>query len=583
MIMFENLKISTKIYGLVSILLVLLVLTSAIGIYQMMKVGVEITDVAEIDIPLTAKVTQITVHQLDQAVLLERGLAVGTQIKSNPAETKHFHEIVKHFKELGHQVTEELKQAEGLLAEEIKVAHTPEMKAEFEHLLSVLTKVEHEHKDYETMSIQAFASLERGELQHSGEIAAKIEAEQDQIVKELEAALEEIGKFTEEALLSAEHHEQSGVTLMIGLSVTAVIISMIISYFLIRSITQPVLSMTQVMEKLSSGERDIEVPGLGRGDEIGAMAASMLVFKDGLIKAEQLAEEQRQRDENRRQRTERIDQLTKEFDQEINTSLQSVSVSAEQMDSTAQGLSATADQTSKQAATVSAAAEQATTNVQMVATAAEELSVSIAEISRQVSQASEVSGQAVKEADQTNGHIEGLATAAGKIGEVVALITDIADQTNLLALNATIEAARAGDAGKGFAVVASEVKNLANQTAKATEEISNQIGGIQTATSDAVSSIQSIGKTIINISEISTMIASAVEEQGAATEEIARNVEQAAAGTQDVSSNIASVNEGATETGVASNEVLDATNTLTKETVSLQSNVHQFLSDIRAA
>ena len=270
-----------------------------------------------------------------------------------------------------------------------------------------------------------------------------------------------------------------------------------------------------------------------------------------------------------------------DFERNMKQVVDTVASAATELQSTAKGMETTAHATSQQATTVAAAAEEASSNVQTVASAAEELSSSISEISRQVAQSTQIAGAAVAEVDSANEKVQGLAEAAQKIGEVVALITDIADQTNLLALNATIEAARAGEAGKGFAVVASEVKNLANATAKATEEISTQIGGIQSATEDAVSAIGSIGGTIAQMNEIAAAIAAAVEEQGAATQEIARNVEQAASGTQDVSSNIVQVTQAANETGHSAGEVLTASGELAKQAEILGSEMDSFVGEMR--
>ena len=320
-----------------------------------------------------------------------------------------------------------------------------------------------------------------------------------------------------------------------------------------------------------------------RQDEFGVVARALADFREKLaevdrMKVEQAEAEKRSSEERREMRL----KMASDFEGSVGGVVEAVSSAAKGMKASAETMSATAQQTSTQTTTVAAASEQASTNVQTVASAAEELSASISEISRQVAQSSAIAGQAVNDAHETDEQIQGLAIAANKIGEVVALITDIADQTNLLALNATIEAARAGDAGKGFAVVASEVKNLANQTAKATEEIGNQIGGIQTATENSVAAIQGIGKTIGEINDIASAIAAAVEEQGAATQEIARNVEQAAAGTQEVSTNIAGVTLAASETGQAANQMLDSSGELSMQSDMLKSEVDKFLMQIRS-
>jgi len=368
-------------------------------------------------------------------------------------------------------------------------------------------------------------------------------------------------------------------------AIFAVILGIVVVFTIMigRGISIPVNALSNAMDGLSHGNKTIDVPGIERGDEIGGMAAAVDVFKQAMVRADELDAEQKAEQEARRIRGERIDALTHRFDQDAASMIQMVSSAATELQSSSQSMTGTADQTMQLSTGVASASEQASANVQTVASAADELSSSISEISRQVSQSTEIAGKAVAEVDGANDKVQGLANAANKIGEVVALITDIADQTNLLALNATIEAARAGEAGKGFAVVASEVKNLANQTAKATEEISTQIGDIQGATQDAVHAIGAIGGIIGQMNEISSAIAAAVEEQGAATSEIARNVEQAAIGTQEVSANISEVTHGASETGNAAGEVLSASDELSKQSEQLRSTVDKFLNDVRSA
>jgi len=360
------------------------------------------------------------------------------------------------------------------------------------------------------------------------------------------------------------------------------VVMAVIGFFFARSITRPIGGMTDSMGVLADGNLDAEIPSQDRTDEIGEMAEAVQVFKDNAIEVKRLEEEQKANEERQaREKREMMLKMADDFEGSVGGVVNSVSSASTEMQSSATALSATAEQTSKQSTTVAAASEEASTNVQTVASAAEELSSSISEISRQVAQSTQISATAVAEVEGANAQVQGLADAAKKIGEVVALITDIADQTNLLALNATIEAARAGEAGKGFAVVASEVKNLANQTAKATEEISSQIGGIQSATEDAVHAIGSIGGIINQMNEIASTIASAVEEQGAATQEIARNVEQASAGTGEVSSNIAGVTQAAGETGESASQMLGAAQELSQQSELLRNEVDKFLNNIR--
>jgi methyl-accepting chemotaxis protein len=349
-----------------------------------------------------------------------------------------------------------------------------------------------------------------------------------------------------------------------------------------RGISRPVNHLAHAMTKLSEGDKSVEVPVIGR-DEVAEMANAFRVFKANMIKAEELAAKELEEQRRRAERAKVIDRLTAEFDHDVAIVLRAVASATTEMQATAGSMTATAEETSRQASVVSAASEEASANVQTVAAATEELSASIAEISHQVQQSAQVASRAVADAEQTNAEVQTLAEAAQKIGEVVRLINDIASQTNLLALNATIEAARAGEAGKGFAVVAQEVKSLANQTAKATDEIGAQVGGIQQATGHAVTAIQSIGKTISEISTIATAIASAVEEQGAATKEIARNVQQASAGTQEVSANIGGVSEAAATTGAAAEQVQGAAGELSRQSEDLRAKVETFLAAIKAA
>ncbi|MBI3453221.1 MAG: HAMP domain-containing protein [Rhodospirillales bacterium] len=373
-------------------------------------------------------------------------------------------------------------------------------------------------------------------------------------------------------------------TLGLGLSIAGLLIGMFLAWVITRGIVGPLLGMTGAMTKLSSGDTSTEVPSRDRADEIGQMAKAVQVFKDNMIETERMRADQAEAEKRAEvEKKAAMNRLASDFEASVKGVVDAVTSSATEMQSSAQSMSATAEETNRQATVVAAASEQASTNVQTVATAAEELSASIAEISRQVAESAKIAGKAVEEAGKTNAEVQGLAQAAQKIGDVVKLINDIAGQTNLLALNATIEAARAGEAGKGVAVVASEVKSLANQTAKATEDIAAQINAIQGATKGAVDAIGSIAGTIGRINEIATTIASAVEEQGAATQEIARNVQEAAKGTGEVSTNIGGVTQAAGETGAAAGQVLSAAGELAKQGETLRHEVDKFIATVRAA
>ena len=353
---------------------------------------------------------------------------------------------------------------------------------------------------------------------------------------------------------------------------------------LFGGLLRPIRMMTGTMQALAGGDASVAVPARAYRNEIGAMAAAVQVFKDNLIHARQLESEATEaRLAAEAQRKAGLRQMAEAFERAVGGIIGQVSAAATELQATAQIMTATATQTASQSTTVAAAAEQAASNVNTVAAAAEELGTSVQEIGRQVDGSAKLAQGAVAEAGQTGRLVQELSGAVARIGDVVGLISNIAGQTNLLALNATIESARAGEAGRGFAVVASEVKALAEQTAKATEEIGGQIARIQASTGEAVAAIGSIAVRIQEINGVATSIAAAVEQQGAATQEIVRNVGQAAAGAGEVTSNIAGVADAADETGKAAGQVLDAATALSRQSEHLTAEVGRFLDTVRAA
>jgi methyl-accepting chemotaxis protein len=400
-----------------------------------------------------------------------------------------------------------------------------------------------------------------------------------------------MGEFSAEETALMEQRQASNegtvwttyllIALCVGL---AILIGGLLAWVIGNGIARPIGAMTEAMTRLAKGDNEVEIPGIDRKDEIGDMAGTVQVFKDNAIAVKRMeGEQEQQRLDNEKKMREERNQLADNFESAVMGIVQSVGDAANTMSGSAEQMRGIAERTSERSATVTTASMQASANVQSVATATEEMSASVQEISRQVVTSSDISNKAVEESRQATEQVQGLAEASQKIGDVVDLINDIANQTNLLALNATIEAARAGDAGKGFAVVASEVKNLASQTAKATEDIGGQITQIQSATGTAVTAIEGISKTISEISEIGSSISAAVEEQGAANLEISRNVQEAAKGTEEVNSNIGEVNQGAQETGTAATQVLDATHELSKQAADLRGEVEKFLASVRAA
>ncbi len=411
--------------------------------------------------------------------------------------------------------------------------------------------------------------------------ANKAGAEIDTLIEQATSAA---GARTSEGMMEAAKRTTEAGHISVGFGFFVVVILIGAGAFGILSIGRPIHTIAGVLLQLANGQREVAIPYTERGDEVGDAARAARTFRDNLVRLENLEAEQKLAAVHAAaERKEMVRKLAGDFERAVGNIVGAVSASAGNLETAAATLTKNAKATQQLSAAVATASEQASANVQSVASAAGEMGSSINEIRRQVEVSTTIAGEAVIQAEKTDGRIHELSQAAGRIGDVVKLITAIAAQTNLLALNATIEAARAGEAGKGFAVVASEVKMLATQTGKATEEIKQQIAGMQEATKESVKAIKEIGETIARISAIASMITGAVEAQGATTQEIAKNVAQAAQGAVQVASNIADVNHGADETGTASAQVLLAAQSLSGESRKLEAEVKNFLDTVRAA
>ncbi len=430
------------------------------------------------------------------------------------------------------------------------------------------------NKVLEMVGLSSFAALEY----MNGAQKAYDTFESDQ------AALGRVVVGEKDALIDAVRAKTRTARLIFILAAAcAAIVAAAMTLMLASRISRPVVVLAEALRRLAAGETAIETPYSGRRDEIGAIADALDVFKATASEAARLAAERERNREAEAERARTLTDLSQGFERDVSGTLDTVAVAADELQGTADAMVSTAARTDQQSGAAAAASQQAATHVASVATAAEQFSSTASEIGRQVAISTRVSEQAVVDAGRANQAVQGLAQASQKVGQVVELISAIAAQTGLLALNATIEAARAGEAGRGFAVVASEVKALASQTAKATEDITGQIAGMQQATEEAVAAIRQITATIEETNRIATTIASAVEEQNAATAEIARNIQEAATGTGEVSANIGGVTSAASDTGLAARRVLDSAKRLAEQSIRLRQRIGSFLTEVRAA
>ncbi|MDG4721253.1 MULTISPECIES: methyl-accepting chemotaxis protein [Thalassospira] len=552
---FNNLKISTKVFGGFGLVLLLLAGIALLGVVSISNVSGDFVRYRQIALQ-SMQAGRVQSNLLEARVALKDFLLTDNQESEQNVRKRLSATLDLNQELVGYLIRPERISVATEAGKNLKVYQET-----FEQV-AALPASDPARADLVTNKLDKIGPVVAGELE---QLKLVIKSEQDEIGPRATKAAEQSTLITE--ILS-------GLAIVLGAAA---------AWLIGKGISNPIRAITDAMNELAGGNKQTDIPGQGRQDEIGDMSKAVLVFKENMIKAEELAAQEVEASRAREARARKISELTSGFDAEISAVLKTLASAATEMQATATGMSSTAEETSRQSGIVAAAAEQASTNVQTVASATEELSASIAEINQQVNQSSAVAGRAVDDAEKTNAQVRGLAEAAQKIGNVVGLISEIAEQTNLLALNATIEAARAGDAGKGFAVVAAEVKNLATATSRATEDITSQITNIQNETEDAVEAIASISSTIAEISEISAAIASAVEEQGAATLEITRNVQEASVGTSEVTTNIVSVNEAAGSTGAAAEQVLSAASELSHESETLRKKVQAFLDAVRAA
>jgi methyl-accepting chemotaxis protein len=559
---FSNLKISRKLMVAFGVMLVLNIVTSVFAITKMQTINNTSTEIAVNWLPSIK-----AINDINDSINKMRIFQLAHVLSDNA------NKMAEYEGEIAKQLSTELTEAkiyEKLISSDDELATWQKASALIEQYAELWDQI---------------AVLSKNN--QNDQARDMVLGEGEQAVGQIRGMLQELVALNQKGGTDASERGDEEYLwarlLMICVAVFVALLTVAFSFILSRGIATPIVNMTDTMSRLASGDKSVEIPGIERKDEIGEMADAVQVFRDNMIETERLAEAEKKSQAERAARAAHIEQKTRDFDHDASVAIAAVASAATQLQANANSLTSRSQQAFDQSSAVATAATQMSSNVQTVAASAEELSASIGQIANDVSLAATVSKEAVEQAGHTGRVVSNLQQSAVKIGQVVELINDIAAQTNLLALNATIEAARAGEAGKGFAVVASEVKNLANQTARATADIGEQINSTRNATDEAVKAIADIVGTIEKVNEIASSIAAAVEEQQVATGEIARNVEEAARGTQDVNTNIHQVTDAVHGSGEVATEVLHASSELSREAEKMRTIVGAFLASVKAA
>ncbi|MHC5652671.1 methyl-accepting chemotaxis protein [Stappia sp. ICDLI1TA098] len=575
-------SISAKVLGLVAFLSGMMIVIACVGLFQMNRIGTELEEIAGETIPLTTNVTRVSLHQLEQAVLLERLLRVG-ELAPSPA-TGSLDQLADGLGKLAQQVGEEISLAEGIAKQGLSVARTDAHSAKYNHILEQLKRIEVEHLAYDDHIQKVVAEIRAGDIATAEKISVELEREQERLNGELVALTDELDRFTAASSRAAEEHERHGllvVSIVAGIAISGGIV--LASLLSIYGISRPLRLVVTALNRLAQNDTSIELNVRSR-DEIGELAVAFEAFREKTIEIKRLQEQAREEEE--RIEIEKRDatlRLADNLETTVKHVSDSIATAIVELEAAAEVMARSAQDTSNNAGTVAAAAEESATGVQTVASAAEELSASIGEISRQVTAALEAAGITSQSARRSSETVTVLASSARKIDDVVKLINDIAGQTNLLALNATIEAARAGEAGRGFAVVAGEVKALANETGRATGDISGQVSEMQSGAALTSNDIAAVVEAIGKINDQISAIASAIEEQSAVTAEIARNVGDVAKGSNDITRTIGSVRASAVDSSAGARQVLSTVGNLSSQSHLLQQELDTFLHNIRSA
>lgn len=578
----RKLRISHRLFSLVGFLILSTVLVGGFGVYTMTKIGHELEEVADRDLPLNALLEKITQHQLEQAILMERALRIGNV--NAHAETENFDSVRHHFEEIAAQTDVEIAAARAMVDEFLKTSLSEETRLEFDLVSGALDRIETEHRVYEDHVESIFDSVAKGDINSASLIEAVIrtEAEQENLNTEIENLLNRISSFTQTSMNMALADERNGKMMIAILSSLATLLGILMAVLLGRSISIPMKRLTFALSELADGKLDTPVPNSRFEDEVAEISVAMKVFQKNMIRARELEEAHKRIEEKQKQRQAERNHLVSVFGSSIGAVFARILGTSEEMVKRATTVNANSGDTNNLATSVATEAEESSGNAQALSAATEEMVAAIGEISSQITQFSDVARNAVSYSETSKNEMRSLQTVAEEIGQVVQLITQIAEQTNLLALNATIEAARAGDAGKGFAVVAGEVKSLANQTAKATEEISDRVTRIQEVSSSSAEAISNVSEIVDSIDQYVSAIVGAIEEQNATTQEISRSVDFVSESARRVASNITGIRGRVEDVKTDAEEVNSAANTTAAEAALLSREVEIFLSAMQS-
>lgn len=579
----HKITIKQKIVSLALLGIIVALFISGDSIYALNKIGKDIHAIAYKNLPVTEKISQISNHQMQQAIYLERTIRYLLEAKTDPAYKKQVEKYEGRIQLYSAQVTQESQSAIDLLNTFIQNSHNAYDQKYAAEIKNTIEKAYKIHDQYDVKIEQSIALLKSGKEDEAFETLKELENIEENLNKTLSALTNDLIDSAKKRAISAETKEKQILFVLVMIVLSSTVISSIIGIIIIRSIVKPLSKVQGAMSELASGNLEVEIPEHKTRDEILDLVKALEVFKEGAIEQKRLAEIQASEDRAKAERAEKIQKMVSDFDEKASELLGSLAASAEEMEATSNSMSALAEETSTQASTVASAATEAGASVQTVASAATELSASIREIATQVQKSEESTKEASISADITKSKMNELSSAVEKIGSVAELITGIAEQTNLLALNATIEAARAGDAGKGFAVVASEVKSLANETAKATQDIIETIQEVQNQTIESSDAVSRIVAIISDVSSVTTSVAAAIEEQSAATDEISRAVQEASNGTAEVNRNIQDVSHAAADSGKSASEVLSVARDLSQRSEGMRTEISAFLEGIRTA